>query len=128
MLSILPDRSTSPFSTLKRFTCKSFPFTVSSPCSVSKRTSFKSKDNTSKTPVTELFLRWLSIILCGFCTCLSSNRHTFPLHFYIKYMKRKVPLCLPIGSGINPLPLLFWSYPEYPVLLPLPSLRQTEWQ
>ena len=72
MLSILPDRSTSPFSTLRRFTCRSVPLTISMPCSVSSRISFKSKERTSRTPVTILVFLLFTTSLCALGICRSS--------------------------------------------------------
>ena len=75
ILSILPDKSTSPFSRLNRFTCKSVPFTIIIPCSVSSNISFRSNESTSATPVTRLVFLLFTTNLWFFCTVLSSNSY-----------------------------------------------------
>ena len=94
MLSMLPERSTSPFSTLSLFTCRSVPLTISIPCSVSSRISFRSKERTSNTPVTAAVFLLLTTNLCVFAIRCSSIRT--PSHSAFKYMRDSLYLFLKI--------------------------------
>ena len=72
MESIFPDRSTSPFSRVSRFTCRSIPRIISIPISVSSKISLTSKDKISDIPFNAQVPRFVKMTLCCLDACLSS--------------------------------------------------------